>query len=190
MTMSHRAMRAPPARSDRPDAEKWWVYGVVGLVFLLTGVLVLAHLMAATIVSAIFIGFALVLAGALQAGHAYWERHWSGFLFNLGVAVLYLVAGLFLMVRPVAGAATLTLVIAAILVVSGAVRMLLAYRLRSNGAWMLAVSGALATLIGLIIMAGWPGSGLVVLGLFLGFDLMMFGLWWLTFAIVIRGAEV
>src|SRR5262249_51138653 len=106
------------------------------------------------------------------------------------VAGLYLIAGLMLIARPIAGAATLTLVVAAILVVSGAVRMVLAYRLRSNGAWMLGVSGALATLIGLLIVAGWPGSGLVVLGLFLGFDLMMFGVWWLTFGIVIRGVEV
>jgi uncharacterized membrane protein HdeD (DUF308 family) len=189
MTMTQRATRAP-VRGDSPDTGKWWIYGLVGLVFLLMGLLVLTHLMAASIVSAIFIGIALVLAGGVQAGHAYWERHWGGFLLSVGVAGLYLIAGLLLIARPIAGAATLTLVVATILVVSGVVRMLLAYRLRSNGAWMLGVSGALATLIGLLIMAGWPGSGLVVLGLFLGFDLMMFGLWWLTFAIVIRGVEV
>ena len=188
MTISHGTMPVP-VHTGSPEAEKWWVYGLVGLIFVAMGVFVLAHLMAASIVSAIFIGLALLVGGGFQAVHAYWERSWSGFFLSLGVAGLYVVAGLFLMARPIAGSAVLTLVIAAVLVASGIVRMLLAYRLWSSGTWMLAVSGAIATIAGLLIMAGWPGSGLVVLGLFLGFDFMMFGLWWLVFAIVIRGVE-
>jgi uncharacterized membrane protein HdeD (DUF308 family) len=34
--------------------------------------------------------------------------------------------------------------------------------------------------------AGWPASGLVVLGIFLGLDLLMFGLFWLVLALALR----
>jgi uncharacterized membrane protein HdeD (DUF308 family) len=39
---------------------------------------------------------------------------------------------------------------------------------------------------GLVIIAGWPASGLVVLGICLGLDLLMFGLFWLVPAFALR----
>jgi uncharacterized membrane protein HdeD (DUF308 family) len=37
-----------------------------------------------------------------------------------------------------------------------------------------------------VILAGWPASGLVVLGICLGIDLVMFGLFWLILAFGLR----
>ncbi|HEX9373954.1 MAG TPA: hypothetical protein VF897_23275, partial [Roseiflexaceae bacterium] len=65
-------------------------------------------------------------------------------------------------------------------------RLVLAYRLWPVGGAMLALSGIIAVLAGLVIMAGWPASGLVVLGICLGLDLLMFGIFWLVLAFALR----
>jgi uncharacterized membrane protein HdeD (DUF308 family) len=44
------------------------------------------------------------------------------------------------------------------------------------------LSGALGVIAGLIILARWPMSGLWVLGILLGIDLISHGIAWLTFA--------
>ena len=46
--------------------------------------------------------------------------------------------------------------------------------------------GAVAIFAGGVILSGWPASGLWVLGLFLGIDLVMHGVWWIVFAFVLR----
>ena len=147
---------------------------------------VFGHLIAASIVSAIFFGAALTVGGAFQIVHAFWERGWGGFALSSIVGILYVFGGLWLMANPLATSAALTLFIAAVLIVSGILRFALAYRLWPVSGWMLILSGVIAVLTGLVIMAGWPASGLIVLGICLGLDLLMFGLFWLVLAFALR----
>ncbi len=79
---------------------------------------------------------------------------------------------------------------AAVLLVSGILRFVLAYRVWPVSGGMLILSGVIAVLAGLVIMAGWPASGLVVLGICLGLDLLMFGLFWLVLAFALREIRV
>jgi uncharacterized membrane protein HdeD (DUF308 family) len=169
-------------------AHRWWVYALLGVLFLAMAAFVFGHLIAASIVSAIFFGAALTVGGAFQIVHAFWERGWGGFLLSLIVGILYLVGGLWLMANPVATSAALTLFIAAVLLVSGVLRFALAYRLWPVSGGMLILSGVIAVLAGLVIMAGWPASGLVVLGILLGLDLLMFGVFWLVLAFALRAS--
>jgi uncharacterized membrane protein HdeD (DUF308 family) len=176
------------ARGDIHGAagHRWWIYALLGVLFLFMAAFVFGHLIAASIVSAIFFGAALTVGGAFQIVHAFYERGWGGFALSLIVGILYVIGGLWLMANPLATSAALTLFIAAILLVSGILRLALAYRLWPVGGWMLVFSGVIAVLAGLVIMAGWPASGLVVLGLCLGLDLLTFGLFWLVLALALR----
>ena len=167
-------------------AHRWWVYALLGVLFLAMAAFVFGHLIAASIVSEIFFGAALAVGGAFQIVHAFWERGWGGFVLSLIVGILYVLGGLWLMANPAATSAALTLFIAAMLLVSGVLRLVLAYRLWPVGGAMLALSGIIAVLAGLVIMAGWPASGLVVLGICLGLDLLMFGIFWLVLAFALR----
>jgi uncharacterized membrane protein HdeD (DUF308 family) len=69
-----------------------------------------------------------------------------------------------------------------LLLVSGLLRMFLGVRHWSEGGWIMLFSGALGAIAGSIILARWPASGLWVLGLLLGIDLISHGIAWLTFA--------
>ena len=167
-------------------ADKWWQFALLGVGLLLIGFYVLSHLTAATIATAIFFGAALLVGGGIQIWQAFSTRQWGGFLFNLLLGVLYAICGGVLIVNPLAASYALTLVFASVLIASGIMRFMLAWRYWQVLGWMLVLSGAVAILAGTIVLSGWPASGLWVLGLILGIDIVMYGVWWLAFAFALR----
>jgi len=171
------------------DTAKWWVFALLGVVFLAMAAFVFGHLMLASIASALLFGAALAVGGAFQVAHAFWARSWSGFVLSLLFGLLYLVGGVYLMSNPEITSVALTLVIAAMLIASGLFRLLLAYRLWPLGGPMLVLSGLIAVLVGLVIFVKWPASGMIVLGLCLGIDLMFFGLFWLMLGLAMKPAR-
>jgi uncharacterized membrane protein HdeD (DUF308 family) len=175
-----------PGPRHPPHARSWLLYLAVGAVFLLMGAFVFANLAAATIAGTLVFGLALAVAGGFQLAHGLFERSWAGLFLSLAVGAIYIVAGLFLIGNPVAGSLALTLGLAALLIASGLLRLALAYRVRPGAAWILMLSGLIAIALAVLILLGWPQSSLVALGLFLGIDLILFGLWWMAFALVTR----
>jgi uncharacterized membrane protein HdeD (DUF308 family) len=171
------------------DPTKWWIVALVGVALIVTALIVLGHLMAATLISTILIGAMLTVAGLFQIMHAFAERAWGGFALSLLVGLLYLATGLTLGFNPVTGALTLTLVFAAFLLASGVVRIVLAFRFWHMFGWLLLISGVFGILAALVIMTGYPMTGLWVLGFVLGIDLLVHGLWWLVVAFMLRGAH-
>ena len=171
------------------DPTKWWIVALVGAALIVTGLIVLGHLMAATLISTILIAAMLAVAGLFQIIHAFAERAWGGFALSLLIGLLYLATGLMLGLNPVTGALTLTLVFAAFLLASGVVRIVLAFRFWHMFGWLLLISGVFGILAALVIMTGYPMTGLWVLGFVLGIDLLIHGTWWLGFAFMLRGTR-
>jgi uncharacterized membrane protein HdeD (DUF308 family) len=170
-----------PAGTALPPPPTW-TRVLLGLVLILAGVVVLGDVVAATIISAILIGIMAIIAGGFEIVHAFWTKGWGGFVWQILLGVLYLAFGFVLVSRPVSGAVALTYVFGLLLCVSGVVRIFLGLRYRSDVRWIMLVSGALGLVAGLIILAQWPISGLWVLGLLLGIDLICHGIAWLVFA--------
>ena len=171
------------------DPAKWWIAALVGAALIVVALIVFGHLVAATLISTILIGAMLIAGSLFQIAHAFAERGWGGFALSLLVGLLYLATGLMLTINPAAGSLALTLLFAAFLLASGVVRVVLAFRFWHVWGWLLLLSGALGILAGLVIMTGYPMTGLWVLGFCLGVDLFVHGLWWLGFALMLRGAR-
>jgi uncharacterized membrane protein HdeD (DUF308 family) len=159
-----------------------WVRVLLGAVLIFAGIVVLGDVMTASIISAIIIGITAIIAGAFEIVHAFWTKGWGGFLWQILLGILYLAFGFVLVSQPVSGALVLTYVLGLVLLVSGALRIFLGLRYWRDIGWIMMISGALGVLAGLIILARWPASGLWVLGLLLGIDLICHGVAWLTFA--------
>jgi uncharacterized membrane protein HdeD (DUF308 family) len=70
--------------------------------------------------------------------------------------------------------------------VSGGLRLWLAWRHWQEHGWLLLVSGLVGIVLGVVLLAGFPWSGLVVPGLMLGVDLIVHGAWWLTLGFFVR----
>jgi uncharacterized membrane protein HdeD (DUF308 family) len=170
---------APPHPAGAWRAS-WWQSALLGIVLILAGLLVLRDATAATVVSAIVFGVALLCAGFAEIVQAFGSPHWSGVIWRLLVGVLYAIGGGALVADPLAASSVLTLAFAAALIASGAVRLFLAVKHWQRLGWLLFASGLIGILGGLVILLKWPLSGLWVLGLAVGIDLIVHGVWWIA----------
>jgi uncharacterized membrane protein HdeD (DUF308 family) len=158
----------------------WWQSALLGGVLIVAGLLVLRDATAATVVSAIVFGLALLSAGLAEIIQAFGAPHWSGVLWRLVVGALYAIGGGALVADPLAASSVLTLAFAAALIASGVVRLFLAVKHWQRLGWLLFASGIIGILGGLVILLKWPLSGLWVLGLAVGIDLILHGIWWVA----------
>jgi uncharacterized membrane protein HdeD (DUF308 family) len=158
-----------------------WIRVLLGIVLILAGIFVLGDVAMATLVSTLFIGFTAIVVGAFEILHAFWTKGWGGFVWHILLGVLYIAFGLLVVNQPVSGALVLTYILGLVLLASGIVRILVGFRHWVETGWMMVLSGAFGVVAGLIILTGWPTTGLWVLGLLLGIDLISHGVAWLTY---------
>ena len=91
------------------------------------------------------------------------------------VGLVYLAAGIFLMVRPVEGTAVLTLVVAFTFIADGIARTAFAAMLR-RGPWGgMLVSGLLSLALGISAIAMFPVTAVWLLGAMVGINLIASG---------------
>jgi uncharacterized membrane protein HdeD (DUF308 family) len=117
-------------------------------------------------------------------------KEWCGFVLSLFCGVLYLIGGLLLMNEPVQGALVLTLLVAAALVVGGVVRIVLALQHRDRRAWyLILLSGVVSIVVGYLLYASLPWSGLWLLGTLIAVELLVQGASWLYFGLALPVAR-
>jgi uncharacterized membrane protein HdeD (DUF308 family) len=163
-------------------APPFWICVLLGLVMIGAGILVLGDIMLVTLISTIFIGWVSIIAGAFEIVHAFWTKGWGGFVWQVLLGILYVAFGIVLVGQPVASALILTYVLGLVLLISGFVRILLGISHWREAGWIMLLSGAFGVLAGLVILTGFPATGLWVLGFLLGIDLISHGIGWLAYA--------
>jgi uncharacterized membrane protein HdeD (DUF308 family) len=77
--------------------------------------------------------------------------------------------------HPGATAVALTLLIAVLLIMGGAFRIAVAFSISFQNRWWLLLHGVINILLGFMIIQDWPISGLWVIGLFIGIDMLLNG---------------
>ena len=169
-----------------PLRAKWGWIVAAGIVYVLVGVGALGSVVAATAASVLVVGIMMIIAGAAEVINAFQVTTWGKSLLWLLLGALYIIGGFLAFENPLLTAALLTLFLGAALVVSGITRLILAFGLKDNAArvWV-ALSGAVTLLLGMMILARWPSS-LFVLGLFLGIDLVVAGVSWISTGMALR----
>ena len=159
-----------------PLRAKWGWIVALGVVYVIVGVIALGSMVLATAASVLIVGIMMVIAGVAEIINAFQVKTWGRFFLWVILGLLYVFAGLVAFANPLLTAVFLTLFLGAALVVSGIVRVILAFSVKEGTPWIWTiVSGLITLLVGLIILARWPFSSLFVLGLFLGIDLVIAG---------------
>ena len=164
------------------SAPPFWICVLLGIVMIGAGFLVLGDIMLVTLISTIFIGWVSIFTGAFEIVHAFWTKGWGGFLWQVLLGVLYIAFGAVLVSQPVASALILTYILGMVLLISGLVRILLGISHWREAGWIMLLSGIFGVLAGLVILTGFPMTGLWVLGFLLGVDLISHGIGWLGYA--------
>lgn len=173
-----------------PLRAKWGWVVALGVVYLIAGFIALGSVVMATVASVLVVGVMMIIAGIAEVTSAFRVKSWGRFLLWSLLGLLYIVAGFVTFENPLLAAALLTLMLGALLVASGAVRIVLAFSMKQETPWLLVLLSAVITLLlGLLILAHWPVSSLYILGLFLGFDLVMAGVGWIGLGLGLRRAR-
>jgi uncharacterized membrane protein HdeD (DUF308 family) len=167
--------------------DKWgWIVGI-GVALLACGLLALGNMVMATFAVVVFAGWMMIVSGVIEIIHGFRMKTWGKFFLEVLVGILYVVAGVFTLMAPPAAAAVLTLIAGAAFAASGIVRVIMAFQMQSGTPWIwVALSGVITTLLGAMVLAQWPYSGLYVLGLFFGVDLVFAGVGWIGVGLALR----
>lgn len=168
----------------------WGLFVALGGSLVFVGLIAFSHLFISTAASVYYVGAMMLLGGIMQIVHAFGLQTWSRFLFWLLSGLLYAVAGLIAFVNPLAASAIMTLMLAMTLIVSGALRVLTGFEAKPANVWGWIVAAGIVTILaGILVVLGWPGSSLWVLGLLLAMDLTLQGLACIAFGLTLREAR-
>lgn len=166
--------------------RNWGWFLALGVLLLLLGLGIVSSSFYATLFSVFLFGIFLMSAGIVQIIQGFLAHKWSGLFLSLLLGALYLITGFLCATRPAIAAVSLTLWIAAFCFIAGLFRMLTALLLRFDQWGWVFFNGLVTFILGALIYSDWPVSGLWVIGLFIGVDLILAGWSWIVLALTAR----
>jgi uncharacterized membrane protein HdeD (DUF308 family) len=190
-TTTDTAMRAIEMESLKPIAKNWKWLLALGILFIILGTIGLGMTFLLTIVKVLFLGVLLLIGGVAQVIEAFKHKGWKSLLWNVLIALFYLGAGVLVIYDPVGASIALTLVLAFALIAIGIFRIIMALQFKlAQVRWMTLLSGIASIILGVLILAKWPVSGLWVIGLFVAIELIIHGWSYVFIALAARQAPV
>jgi uncharacterized membrane protein HdeD (DUF308 family) len=155
-------------------ASRWSIaWGVLLIVF---GILAVGlPLIAAVAVNAV-VAWLIVLAGVVHLVIAFHSRRTGSVIWKLLVGVAYILFGGYLLMNPLLGIASLTLLLASLFLIEGVLDIVFYARVRpANGSSWLLIDGVVTLLLSLLIWAHWPSSSAWAIGTLVGVSMIMSG---------------
>jgi len=142
--------------------------------------------LAAVAVNAV-IAWLIVLAGVVHLVLAFHAHGAGSKIWKLLVGVAYVIFGGYLIARPVAGVASLTLVLASLFVVEGILDVALFFKMRplQGSGWVL-LDGIITLALGLMIYMRWPSSSAWAIGTLVGVSLIISGVTRVMLSLAVR----
>src|SRR5215475_14391342 len=153
----------------------WGWYLALGIVLVVLGTIAIGSTFVMTIASVFLFGWLLIIGGVMEAIHAFWHKRWAGFFLDLLTSILYVIADWMMVNNPAESSLLLSLIIAMFLVFEGVFRIVATLVARyPHSGWVL-FNCVITLLLGVMIWRRWPYSGLWVIGLFVGIEMLLNG---------------
>ncbi len=166
--------------------DRWGWYLALGISLTILGIIAFSATVFVTLISVILLGILVLIGGVMQIVSAFRAQGFWGIVFRVILGILFLLAGWYLITRPAIGAITLTLVMAWFFIITGIVQIVTAVVEKFEG-WGWTIAGGVAGLVlGILLLIGWPVTGLYAIGLFLAIDLVISGISWIIAAFAAR----
>jgi uncharacterized membrane protein HdeD (DUF308 family) len=159
----------------------------IGIGMVALGGLALANPFAASLAVTAFIGILFLLGGIAQAWLTFRAVDSEHRLSHGVIALLNIVVGVWLLANPLSGTVSLTLVVGALFLIVGIVRLIVGLRLpRSAMRPLLWLSGIASIVIGVLVFSDFQDAASSLLGLLLGVQLLFDGFGLIVFGISSR----
>jgi len=162
------------------------LWGVLLIVFGM--VAVGSPLLAAVAVNAL-VAWLIILAGVVHLMLAFRVHQAGSVIWKVLVGIAYLCFGGYLIMHPVLGVASLTLLLGSLFLIEGILNIVLYVKMRPihGSSWML-VDGIVTLLLGLMIYLQWPSSSAWAIGTLVGVSMIFSGVARVMMSLAVRKA--
>lgn len=165
---------------------KWgWLVGL-GVLKVFCGLVALAFVGLTSVLSVLYLGALFMVTGIAEIVFAIRTRGQGHLWYHLLFGTLYAVAGFIIFANPIANLLFLTVLISAVLIVSGTVNLIGSLVDRFPGWGWFAFNGAISAAAGFIIMSRPFESSLWVVGVLVGVEFLVRGFAWITLGLAGR----
>lgn len=167
--------------------NRGWIL-TLGVIYIIMGFVIAGSPMAATYAIEIFLGFILIVGGIISVVGSFFSGNWKKLILILLSGILYLVVGVMLLKNPMAGVLTLTILLAAFLLVEGIFKIIHSFQMKpaANWGWLL-VSGIASVILGVMIWGEFPQSSAFIIGLLVGIYFLFNGLSMVMISFALKG---
>jgi len=158
--------------------EHWTLFLVEGTILLVLGLVAVMVPMVATVAVEIIVGWLILVSGVVGLATTFYMRRAPGFWWSLFSALIGTAAGVVLLLWPLNGALSLTLILTVFLAFEGIVSIMFAldHRRELSGRWgMMLLSGFVDLILAGFIFSGLPGTAAWAIGLLVGINLVLGG---------------
>jgi len=183
-------VRGPQGVIVKSLRAHWKFFLIEGIVLLILGAIAVVVPPVATVAVELFIGWLILLSGVLGLVMTFQTRGSPGFGWSLLSALLGIVVGIVLLMWPLSGVLSLTVMLTAFLTLEGVASIMyaLAHRRESSSRWeLMLVSGIVDLILAGLILAGLPGTAAWAIGLIVGVNLLFGGVALVAMALQARG---
>ena len=166
-------------------ASGWSI--VLGILMIVAGMLAIADSMLAGVVAVLIIAWTSIFNGIVQVVYGFRAHGGGKMILEIILGLLYVVAGIFILMHPAGGLLVLTLVIAWFLLIYGVLALVLAFQLKPHKGWGWVLFDAILTVIlGVLIWKHWPLNSAWVVGTLLGISFISSGVSRLMLSMAVR----
>jgi uncharacterized membrane protein HdeD (DUF308 family) len=152
-----------------------WSIGL-SILMIAAGILAIASPLAAGLAVNIFVAWLLLFSGFVHLVFAWYTRGAWGFIWELLLGFVYGFVGVYLLMHPVAGLASLTIALSIYLFLESILEFVLGFTLRPlpGSGWLL-FDGIVTLILAVMIWRTWPSSAAWVIGLLVGISMLFSG---------------
>lgn len=151
-------------------------FRTTGYVLIILGLLAILFPLVFSIAAKVLLGWVFLLTGGALLYHALQAKAWESAIGSGLIAVMHLALGVYLAFFALNGLIGLTFLLGLAFLAQGAVESYIATQRRPKTGWgWLAFNGAITLLLGVLLIAGLPGTALWAIGLFLGINFLSSG---------------
>lgn len=151
----------------------------LGISLVALGTLAIYFSAFSTLISIFYLGLLLIVFGIFETVQSTNLTHWSSFFLHLFLGVIYIVGGGLIIAHPLVSEINITLLLAFFFIVGGLLKTIFALTHHMvNKGWRI-LDGVITLLLGILILQEWPESGLWVIGMFVGINMLLTGWTWI-----------
>ncbi|MFZ0770415.1 MAG: DUF308 domain-containing protein [Candidatus Sulfotelmatobacter sp.] len=162
------------------------IWGVLLIIF---GMLAIGSPFLAAVAVNVVIAWLIILAGVVHLALALHTHGAGSMIWKLLVGLAYLCFGGYLIVHPVLGVASLTLVLASLFVIEGVLDVVLFFKMRPmHGSNWVLIDGIVTLLLGGMIYEQWPSSSAWAIGTLVGVSMIISGISRVAMSLAVRKA--